>query len=182
MKRLVISTIMAVTIHLCLWMGYQLVKPSIQVNQLGTDRLVHIQIMPHVASSQRSAQERTDEGQRVSSAMALDKSVVYQSEKAIRQLSETAFLTMVHRHIDAHKRFPDHPYYRSKTGRVQVSFTLSRSGDVSQIRLMKKSPYERFNQSALAAIHQAVPFPRFPVDWDQSVLTITCDIVFHHQS
>lgn len=47
-------------------------------------------------------------------------------------------------------------------GRVVLSFIISRSGEVSHIKLSRRSHFKQLNRAALAMVVLASPFPRIP--------------------
>ena len=48
------------------------------------------------------------------------------------------------------------------TGRVVVTFTLSKGGDVNSAEILRSSGEAELDESALAAVHRAAPFPKTP--------------------
>jgi protein TonB len=65
--------------------------------------------------------------------------------------------------IDRRKEYPYQARRQDQEGSVQLRFTLSRQGALSgEPVLEKQSRYRLLNESAIAAIKNAAPFPPFP--------------------
>lgn len=56
---------------------------------------------------------------------------------------------------------------------VFVTFTVNRNGSVTNVHLKSPSGKQLFDQSALAAVQSAQPFPGLPDEYKESVLEVT---------
>ena len=61
-------------------------------------------------------------------------------------------------------------------GRVEVSFTIDRSGLISQVTLEKPSPFSRLNRAALELVETAHQFRAFPVSVTEEKLRLAIPI------
>ena len=53
---------------------------------------------------------------------------------------------------------------RLKEGVVVLSFTINPDGTISNLKILKESPYKSLNEAALKAVSNCVPFPRPPAN------------------
>ena len=69
---------------------------------------------------------------------------------------------LIKERIGSRWRYPSEALERLIEGKLMVIFSLTRNGDVVQIRLMKDSGHEILDKEAIRAITAAAPFPPFP--------------------
>ena len=74
----------------------------------------------------------------------------------------------VQRKIAARKEYPPRAKRNGMEGQITVQFTVLKSGDVKNLKLVSKTPYDILNEAALKAVKQAAPFPGLPegIGWD----------------
>ena len=68
---------------------------------------------------------------------------------------------LIKERIGSRWRYPSEALERLIEGKLMVIFSLTRNGDVVQIRLMKDSGHEILDKEAIRAITAAAPFPPF---------------------
>lgn len=78
------------------------------------------------------------------------------------------------------RRAAYHNYIRTDTGEVYISFVITNSGSLKEIRLHedKSSTIEFLKQTALVSIKDASPFPPFPKELDYPQLSFNVIISF----
>lgn len=64
--------------------------------------------------------------------------------------------------LEARKRYPSLSRRMSETGRVLVRFQISRSGQFSDITVLKSSGYDRLNSAAIALVQELGRYREFP--------------------
>lgn len=64
--------------------------------------------------------------------------------------------------IESSKRYPKFARRAGHEGEVWVKFTLLKSGEIDNLRIMSKCPYESLNKEALATVERVAPFHKLP--------------------
>ena len=83
------------------------------------------------------------------------------------------YISQVQRIIEGAKRYPEASRRAGREGKLKVQFTIFRSGEVDNIKLLTQTPYANLNREAMAAIRRAAPFTGFPASLtEQSVQVI----------
>ncbi len=72
------------------------------------------------------------------------------------------YIGRVKRSIEGAKRYPEVSRKAGREGKLKIQFTILKNGEVTDIKLLTKSPYENLNQEAMAAVNRAAPFSGFP--------------------
>jgi TonB family protein len=72
------------------------------------------------------------------------------------------YAKLIKERVRFHWRYPSEALERLLEGKLMVIFSLTRKGDVIQIKLMKNSGHEILDKEAIRAITAAAPFPPFP--------------------
>lgn len=89
---------------------------------------------------------------------------------------DTNYRGIVAAHLARHKQFPADARSRGDQGSVTVSFSLSGSGSVSSVRLVRGSGVASIDQEATSMVRRASPFPPPPSGRGQS---FTVPVSFH---
>lgn len=76
------------------------------------------------------------------------------------------------------KRYPKEAKRKKLTGTVRVSFTISKNGSVSGIRISRSSGHGILDQAALDMVRRASPMPKFPGDIKQAKMTLHVPVRF----
>lgn len=79
---------------------------------------------------------------------------------AFTQAASNAYNALIVGHLEKYKRYP--PAARGAVGKTMLRFTLDRDGKVVDVRIEKSSGNSVLDQEALAVVHRAEPFPKFP--------------------
>ncbi|PVB62397.1 energy transducer TonB [Labrenzia sp. 011] len=76
------------------------------------------------------------------------------------------------------KRYPRQARRENLSGTVQVAFTISRSGAVSGIRVVRSSGQPVLDQAALDMVRRAAPMPKFPAGMTVGRLSLQVPVRF----
>ncbi len=83
------------------------------------------------------------------------------------------YISQIQRIIEAAKKYPEASRRAGRQGKLKVQFTIFRSGEVDNIKLLTQTPYANLNREAMDAIRRAAPFSGFPASLtEQSVQVI----------
>ncbi|MBR9985621.1 MAG: energy transducer TonB [Desulfosarcina sp.] len=103
----------------------------------------------------------------------------FQSHEAAGEfMTAASYLDMVRLKIESRKRYPEAAKARSVEGRVTIRFVLLTDGSVRDIAVVRGSRSKALNTAALAAIRDAVPFPRPPANLFKGDQPMELTIVF----
>jgi TonB family protein len=72
------------------------------------------------------------------------------------------YLGQVQRIIESAKEYPEASRRAGREGKVKVQFTIFRNGNVGNIKLLTRTPYQNLNQEAIDAVERSAPFSGFP--------------------
>lgn len=92
--------------------------------------------------------------------------------------SSTGYLEMVLLKIEGKKKYPATARSTGKEGRIPVAFTITLTGDVRDVRVLKPCRFEVLNQAAVEAVRTAAPFPRPPGQFFKKPVSLKINIVF----
>jgi periplasmic protein TonB len=82
------------------------------------------------------------------------------------QAASNAYNALIVGHLDKYKRYPAAGH--NAVGKTTLRFTLDRDGKVIDVEIAKSSGNNVLDQEALAIVHRADPFPRFPAAKSQA--------------
>lgn len=82
-------------------------------------------------------------------------------------------------HLQRYKQYPSSARAAHQEGTVMVTFTVTRNGHVTSVRLSRSSGHPALDQEAIAAIRRAQPLPSFPPEITQSAMTFPVPFSFH---
>jgi len=98
-----------------------------------------------------------------------------QASGASAAAAAASYRSMLVAHLQRFKRFPAGAEMRGSI-LAQVTFTVSRSGGVSGVRLTKSTGSPAFDQEALAWIQRAQPMPSFPSEMREATSLFTAPL------
>jgi protein TonB len=81
-------------------------------------------------------------------------------------------------HLQRFKQYPAAARAAHEEGSAMVNFTVSRSGQVSSLSLIRSSGHASLDNEALAAIRRAQPLPTFPPEITQSAMSFPVPFSF----
>lgn len=81
--------------------------------------------------------------------------------------------------IDTHKEYPYQARRQDQEGTVEISFVLSRQGQLLEEPVLgKKTRYRLLNNAALEAVTKAVPYPPFPPEFPEEKMAFSITLAF----
>jgi protein TonB len=81
--------------------------------------------------------------------------------------------------IDKHKEYPYQARRQDQEGTVEISFVLSRQGQLMEEPVLgKKTRYRLLNNAALEAVKKAVPYPPFPPEFPEEKMAFLIILAF----
>jgi periplasmic protein TonB len=81
--------------------------------------------------------------------------------------------------LERNKRYPHEAHARGEHGVVQVAFTLDRSGQLRESRVLRSSGAAVLDEEALALLRRAQPFPAPPAEMPGQTIDLTVPIRFN---
>ena len=88
------------------------------------------------------------------------------------------YLMMVRSKIEQHKIYPRQASLRQIQGTVVIHFIITLEGIVKRIDVVQSSGFTVLDQAGLKAVKDASPFPKPPVDFFQTAVSIEVPILF----
>ena len=88
------------------------------------------------------------------------------------------YFTIVRLKIEKHKTYPRLASIRQVCGTVVIHFIITPEGAVKEIDIVQSSGSSVLDQAGLKAVKDASPFPRPPVEFFQTAVSIEVPIVF----
>jgi len=73
-----------------------------------------------------------------------------------------SYIGQVQRRFEGTKNYPEASRRAGRQGKGRVQFTILRSGEVDNVKLLTGTPYPNLNRAAMAAVKEAAPFSGFP--------------------
>ncbi|KQW21344.1 energy transducer TonB [Afipia sp. Root123D2] len=82
-------------------------------------------------------------------------------------------------HLQRYKQYPSSARSAHEEGTAMVTFTVTRSGSVTGVRLSRSSGHPSLDREAMDAIRRAQPLPSFPPEMTQSAMMFPVPFSFH---
>jgi|GEM_PF-1773360 len=89
-----------------------------------------------------------------------------------------AYLTMIRSKIEQHKIYPRRASLRQIQGTVVIHFIITLEGIIKGVDVVQSSGFTVLDQAGLKAVKDASPFPKPPVEFFQTAVSIEVPIVF----
>ncbi len=83
------------------------------------------------------------------------------------------YFSKVRNMIERKKRYPSIAKKLRQEGTVHVTFTISKNGAISDIRLVKKCPHERLNRAAVRVLKEIGSFPPIPEEVGKQSISLS---------
>ena len=64
-------------------------------------------------------------------------------------------------------------------GQVKLRFSIEPNGSVHEVQVVQSSGYSSLDRAAIEAVQKAAPFPGFPRQLSEQMLSVEIAIVFH---
>ena len=107
------------------------------------------------------------------------------SEKKEKEVSKEVlnsvknnYLLKLKRLIEKNKKYPKSAKRLKQMGKVYLSFTISKNGDIVNVRISKNSKYKRLNKAALEILSNIKRFEPIPKELKKSTWDITVPVVY----
>jgi|GEM_PF-1524187 len=84
----------------------------------------------------------------------------------------------IQRKISSRKKYPKRAKRTGKEGQLTVRFTVLKSGEIEDLILVTKTPYEELNKAGLNAVKRAAPFPSLPEEIGEDYLVLELPFKF----
>ena len=120
-----------------------------------------------VVRSSSSSSFKSDNGRvkMVQTGVKLASLTSFPSPRGVPNIVDTGalknYIGQVQRSVERAKNYPEASRRAGRQGKVRVQFTILRSGEVDNVRLLTETPYALLNQAAMAAVKEAA-LPGFP--------------------
>jgi len=120
-----------------------------------------------VVRSSSSSSFKSDNGRvkMVQTGVKLASLTSFSSPRGVPNIVDTGalknYIGQVQRSVERAKNYPEASRRAGRQGKVRVQFTILRSGEVDNVRLLTETPYVLLNQAAMAAVKEAA-LPGFP--------------------
>ncbi|MEQ9518595.1 MAG: TonB family protein [Parvibaculum sp.] len=95
---------------------------------------------------------------------------------------ENAYKAIVSDWIARHKRYPRAAARRGLEGRGEVTFIVTRAGNITQLEISGSTGFAVLDRELKAMLERASPLPSFPASIPQAQLEIKLPVRFDHQS
>ncbi len=89
-----------------------------------------------------------------------------------------SYLSKIIQQVARHKRFPRMERERGRQADVVVRFVILQNGHIEKLELVQASPYQGFNEEALASVQRSLPFPAIPHEIGQDRLVLRIKLKF----
>ncbi|MGB7401421.1 MAG: energy transducer TonB [Arcobacter sp.] len=91
---------------------------------------------------------------------------------------ENEYLLKLKELIEKNKIYPNSAKRLNQTGKVYLNFTISKNGDIVNIKIMEKSKYKRLNNAAIEIINKIKHFEPIPQELNKSSWNITVPVLY----
>lgn len=105
-------------------------------------------------------------------------SVVGNASQTMTTSGTASYLGELRAKIEALKQYPAMARNRGQTGKAEVAFTVLKTGEITNIHLVAKTPFETLNNAALAAVAGIRQFKPIPDELARNEWEIQIPIVF----
>ncbi len=79
------------------------------------------------------------------------------------------YLVDLIRRIQKARTYPRESLLREEEGHVLLELTIGQDGSIANLQLLKTSPFEALNRSALESIRRAGPYAPLPSSWSRPI-------------
>ena len=82
------------------------------------------------------------------------------------------YLKEVLKRIEKHKYYPYIARLNEEEGKVKVSLTIDKTGQLKEVRVLESSGYIHLDRAAIKAVKKASPFPKPPSGRETTISVI----------
>lgn len=98
--------------------------------------------------------------------------------EGVGRLTKEDYYEMVRLRIDREKKYPKEADGSYREGRVTLSFVIKLDGSITNLKIVKPSPYKELNEAALQAVRNSVPFSSPPSSLFKDSFIIELNVTF----
>jgi protein TonB len=91
---------------------------------------------------------------------------------------ENQYLLKLKRLIDKNKKYPKTAKRLNQTGKVYLSFTIGKNGEIKNVRISKNSKYSRLNKAAMEILTKIKKFEPIPKELNKNSWDITVPVAY----
>lgn len=91
---------------------------------------------------------------------------------------ENEYLLKLKRLIDKNKKYPKAAKRLNQTGKVYLSFTIGKNGEIKNVRISKNSKYSRLNKAAIEILTKIKKFEPIPKELNKNSWDITVPVAY----
>ncbi|GGD34413.1 hypothetical protein GCM10012288_05480 [Malaciobacter pacificus] len=91
---------------------------------------------------------------------------------------ENEYLLKLKRLIDKNKKYPKAAKRLNQTGKVYLSFTIGKNGEIKNVRISKNSIYSRLNKAAIEILTKIKKFEPIPKELNKNSWDITVPVAY----
>lgn len=136
------------------------------------EKIVEKQIEPIPTPIQNTPVEKVE---KVEALPAVTKTVLSDNEK---ENIEAEYLSKIRYKIEKNKNYPKIAKRLNHTGKVHVTFTITKDGRIKNCKLHKSAEFESLNQATLEIFQKIVSFEPIPEKLEKEHWEITIPIVY----
>lgn len=137
------------------------------------EKIVEKQIEPMPTPIQNTPVERIVE--KIETIPTVSKTVLSDNEK---ENIEAEYLSKIRYKIEKNKNYPKIAKRLNHTGKVHVTFTITKDGRIKDFRLQKSASFDSLNNAALEIFQAIVSFEPIPEKLNKEKWEITIPIVY----
>ncbi|MFP4169219.1 MAG: energy transducer TonB [Desulfonatronovibrionaceae bacterium] len=100
------------------------------------------------------------------------------SQAAAGFMDRADYLELLKMRVGAFKKYPQKARSQGRQGRAKVRFTINKSGEVKEVRIIASSGHKALDKAAVDAVHRAAPFPSTPGGMFDYPLSLQVEVSF----
>ncbi len=108
----------------------------------------------------------------------VEQTVVKQVDTVQIENIEAEYLSKIRNIIEKNKTYPKIAKRLNQTGKVYISFTISKNGEIKNYRIHKSSNFERLDDASLEILSKIKNFDSIPSELNKESWEITVPIVY----
>jgi len=89
---------------------------------------------------------------------------------------ENSYLSKIQAKVEKHKDYPRNAQRLHQTGKVEVNFDILKNGHIQNVKIVKKSKFEKLDEATLKLLLKIAIFEPIPDALDRTVWNITIPV------
>jgi protein TonB len=106
------------------------------------------------------------------------KSVKKELDPSLKDALENEYLAKIRMIIEKNKIYPKSAKRLNQMGKVNICFVITKNGDIQNVRIVKKSSFERLDEAAIGILTKINNFEPIPEKLNKNSWEITVPIVY----